>query len=77
MTNGNDLLKQAETIATRMDIAQSDTVGRRKAEQDMRGVALRYMARAVWRAAVAGFTQVLTTPTYADRLHDPEHAAIR
>jgi hypothetical protein len=73
----NDLHKEAEAITKRMELSQSDMVGRRKAEQDMRAVALRYTARAMWRAVVAGFTAVLATPTYADRLRDPEHAAIR
>jgi hypothetical protein len=72
----NDLLKEAEAVAMRMDITRADMVTRRLAEQSMRGVALRYVARAVGRAAAA-FFNVLATPTYADRLHDPDHAAIR
>jgi hypothetical protein len=73
----NDLHMEAEAIATRMDISKSDMTGRRKAEQDMRAVALRYMVRTMCRGVAAAFTAVLSTPTYADRLHDPEHAAIR
>jgi hypothetical protein len=73
----NDLHKEAEAITKRMELSQSDMVGRRKAEQDMRAVALRYIVRAMCRAVAAGFTVVLSTPTYADRLRDPEHAAIR
>ena len=40
--------------------------------------------RAAYRALAAGFAvvarvavRVLETPTFADRLHDPDHAAIR
>lgn len=72
----NDLMKEAEAVAMRMDIVRADMITRRIAEQNMRGVALRYVARAVKRV-VAAFFGVLATPTYADRLHDPEHAAIR
>jgi hypothetical protein len=80
----DDLLKEAETIATRMDIVRADMMTRRVAEQSMRGVALRYVVRAVGRAVAVAFraladqtARVLATPTHADRLHDPEHAAIR
>lgn len=71
-----DLLKEAEGIAIRRNIARADMMTRRMAEQRMRGMALHYVARAVSRAVTA-FFNVLATPTYADRLYDPEHAAIR
>jgi hypothetical protein len=76
----NDLLKQAEAIAMQMDVTHADMVTRRVAEQSMRGVAMRYVARAViavLKAVANRALQVLATPTYADRLHDPDHAAIR
>ena len=76
----NDLVKEAEVVAKRMDVARADMMARRVAEQSMRSLALRYVARAVAASlkAVANRTMiVLATPTYADRLHDPEHAAIR
>lgn len=76
----SNLLKEAEVVAKRMDVARADTTTRRVAEQSMRSLALRYVARAVAASlkAVANRAMiVLSTPTYADRLHDPEHAAIR
>jgi len=76
----NDLLKQAETIAMEMDVAHADVMTRRIAEQKMRSVAVRYVASAVvafCRAVADRSMEVLTTPTFADRLHDPDHAAIR
>lgn len=73
----NDLLKEAKILTTKMDVTRADMTTRRVAEQSMRGVALRYVVQSVGRAIAAGFTRVLATPTYADRLHDPEHAAIR
>jgi aromatic ring-cleaving dioxygenase len=76
----DNLRKEAEAIAKRMDVAHADMTTRRVAEQSMRAVAFRYVVRAViasLRAVGHQAVQVLETPTYADRLHDPEHAAIR
>ena len=76
----NELLKEAELVAKRMDVAHADMTTRRVAEQSMRSVALRYVAHVV-AASLRAFAKramiVLATPTYADRLHDPDHAAIR
>jgi hypothetical protein len=76
----NDLLKKAETIAKQMDVTHADMTTRRVAEQSMRSVAMRYVARATvafFKALANRTMQVLATPTFADRLHDPDHAAIR
>jgi hypothetical protein len=60
----DDFLTDARSIASRLDLANSDLHSRRIAEQDMRALGLRFMGRAL-RAALASLRQRIIRVTRA------------
>ena len=54
----DDFLKEARSIASRLDLEAADSQSRRIAEQDMRALGFRFMGRAL-RAGIASLRQHL------------------
>lgn len=62
----DDFLTEAQSIASRLDLANSDSQSRRIAEQGMRSFGFRFMGRAL-RAGVASLRQRFVRATRESR----------